>query len=128
MRIRDWSSDVCSSDLDDERGRQRADDLRVGEGSMRSGYIKLGVMLDGIGGSHWGWRRQHIDPTASIDINAYIAEATRAEEAKIDFIFIAATVSITAKSSPHFLNRLQPNPLSRSEERRVGQEGVRPYK
>ena len=75
---------------------------------MRSGYIKLGVMLDGIGGSHWGWRRQHIDPTASIDINAYIAEAKRAEEAKIDFIFIADTVSITAKSSPHFLNRLEP--------------------
>src|SRR3546814_4051961 len=75
---------------------------------VRSGYIKFGVMLDGSGGSHWGWRRQHIDPTASIDINAYIAEAKRAEEAKIDFIFIADTVSITAKSSPHFLNRLEP--------------------
>ncbi|QKR99895.1 LLM class flavin-dependent oxidoreductase [Sphingomonas sp. CL5.1] len=75
---------------------------------MRSGFMKLGAMLDGIGGSHWGWRRAHIDPHASTDIECFIAEARSAEAAKIDFIFIADTVSITPTSSPHFLNRLEP--------------------
>ncbi|NIJ37545.1 FMN-dependent oxidoreductase (nitrilotriacetate monooxygenase family) [Sphingopyxis panaciterrae] len=78
---------------------------------MRSGQMKFGVMLDGIGGSHWGWRRAHIDPKASTDIDAFIAEAQSAEAAKADFLFIADTLSITAKSSPHFLNRLEPMTL-----------------
>lgn len=78
---------------------------------MRSDYMRLGAMLDGVGGSHWGWRRAHIDPAASTDINAFISEAQSAEAAKIDFIFIADTVSITPKSSPHFLNRLEPMTL-----------------
>ncbi len=75
---------------------------------MRSGHIKIGVMLDGIGGPSWAWRRPSIDPRASTDIAAYIAEAQSAEAAMIDFIFIADTLSITPKSSPHFLNRLEP--------------------
>lgn len=78
---------------------------------MRSGQMKLGAMLDGIGGSNWAWRRPHIDPRASTDIHAYIAEARSAEAAKLDFIFIADTLHITPKSSPHFLNRLEPMTL-----------------
>lgn len=78
---------------------------------MQSGQMKFGVILDGVGGPSWAWRRDHIEPTASTDINAYIAEAQSAEAAKIDFVFIADTLSITPKSSPHFLNRLEPMTL-----------------
>lgn len=75
---------------------------------MRTGKMKLGVILDGVGGSNWGWRREHINPRASIEIKQYIKEAQRAEAAKLDYIFIADTLHITTDSSPHFLSRLEP--------------------
>lgn len=75
---------------------------------MRDGKLRIGVILDGVGGSNWAWRRSHIDPRASTDIHAYIEEAKRAEAAKADFVFIADTLHITEHSSPHFLNRLEP--------------------
>ncbi|WP_313803223.1 LLM class flavin-dependent oxidoreductase [Sphingobium sp.] len=75
---------------------------------MRDGKLRIGLILDGVGGSNWSWRRPHINPRASVDIQNYIREAKRAEEAKADFIFIADTIHITPESSPHFLNRLEP--------------------
>ncbi|MGB8419578.1 LLM class flavin-dependent oxidoreductase [Paraburkholderia sp.] len=70
--------------------------------------MKIGVILDGVGGTNSGWRRPHVPVTASIDINHYISEARFAERAKLDFIFIADTLAIAENSSPHFLNRLEP--------------------
>lgn len=61
---------------------------------MRSDHMKLGVMLDGIGGSHWGRRRAPLDPNAGTDIDALIAEAQGAEAARAGFHFIADTLSL----------------------------------
>lgn len=70
--------------------------------------MRFGVLLDGVGGSNWAWKREHMDPRASIDIQNYIDEAQYAEAAKLDFLFIADTLAVTENSSPHFLNRLEP--------------------
>jgi N-acetyl-S-(2-succino)cysteine monooxygenase len=70
--------------------------------------MHLGVILDGVGGSNWGWLRPGIDPKASNSLESYIKEARFAEDGKLDFIFIADTIHITTDSSPHFLNRFEP--------------------
>lgn len=75
---------------------------------MEARQLKFGAILDGVGGSNWAWRRAHIDPRASTDVEAYIRDAKRAEAAKLDFVFIADTLHITPQSSPHFINRLEP--------------------
>lgn len=75
---------------------------------MRDGKMRIGVIVDGIGGSNWAWRRPHVHLKASVDIQHYIREAKKAEAAKADFIFIADTLHVTPESSPHFLNRLEP--------------------
>ncbi|MBB6123693.1 LLM class flavin-dependent oxidoreductase [Sphingobium subterraneum] len=75
---------------------------------MQNGKMRIGVILDGVGGSNWAWRRPHIAGDASVNIDNYIREAKLAEAAKADFIFIADTLHVTPDSSPHFLNRLEP--------------------
>jgi FMN-dependent oxidoreductase (nitrilotriacetate monooxygenase family) len=70
--------------------------------------LKLGVILDGAGATADGWRRSGVSPNASVDINAYIDHSRRAEDALLDFIFIADTLSITPASPPHMLSRLEP--------------------
>ncbi len=75
---------------------------------MRTEHMKLGVILDGIGGANWSWRRPEVNVRASIEIQNYIAEARRAETAKLDFVFIADTLHIEASAPPHYLNRLEP--------------------
>src|SRR3546814_2170285 len=75
MRISDWSSDVCSSDL--LRGRQDAAALRLKqEGELFSHYwtprafssasslIWSGVVADGAGGA-LGWRGVTTSPVSS---------------------------------------------------------------
>lgn len=73
--------------------------------------IRIGLMDDGIGGTTWGWRQPGIDTNASTDVERYKRTARRAEAAKLDFIFIADSLHVTEKSSPHFLNRLEPMTL-----------------
>jgi FMN-dependent oxidoreductase (nitrilotriacetate monooxygenase family) len=75
---------------------------------MRTGKLRFGVILDGVGGANWAWRRKRINPAASTDIETYIREAQAAESAKVDFIFIADTLAITPNAPPHFLNRFEP--------------------
>jgi FMN-dependent oxidoreductase (nitrilotriacetate monooxygenase family) len=70
--------------------------------------MHLGVILDGVGGANWGWLRPWVNLSASNSLEHYIIEAKIAEAAKLDFIFIADTMHITADSSPHFLNRFEP--------------------
>ena len=77
-------------------------------GTPNRGQLKLGVILDGAGSTADGWRRPEIKPDASVDIGGYIDQARRAEQARLDFIFIADSLFITHDSAPHQLNRLEP--------------------
>src|SRR6185369_8513399 len=48
------------------------------------------------------------DPTASTNFAFYKRQAKTAEAGKFDFLFVADSVFVTAKSSPHYLNRFEP--------------------
>lgn len=74
----------------------------------RKRQLKLGFMLHGVG-TGWGdWRHRDADPTASTSFAYYKRQAQIAEAAKFDFLFVADSVYITEKSSPHYLNRFEP--------------------
>lgn len=77
-------------------------------GARRAGTLKLGVIVDGAGTTHEGWRRPEIQPDASIDIHSYIQQAKGAEAALLDFMFIADSLFISPDAPPHTLNRLEP--------------------
>src|SRR5476651_2136522 len=70
--------------------------------------IKLGFMLHGVGPGWGDWRHADAHPGASVDIDFYIRQARLAEAGKFDFLFVADSVHITDKSSPHYLNRFEP--------------------
>ncbi|PUA19659.1 LLM class flavin-dependent oxidoreductase [Glaciimonas sp. PCH181] len=70
--------------------------------------LKLGFMLHGVGPGWGDWRHPDAHPGASIDIDFYKRQALLAEAGKFDFLFVADSVHITEKSSPHYLNRFEP--------------------
>jgi FMN-dependent oxidoreductase (nitrilotriacetate monooxygenase family) len=81
---------------------------RVADVPQRAGMLKLGMIVDGAGTTAEGWRRPEVQPDASIDVRSYISQAQRAEQALLDFIFVADTLFISADAPPHALNRLEP--------------------
>ncbi len=74
----------------------------------RARQLKLGFMLHGVGAGWGDWRHPDADPTASTSFAYYKRQAQIAEAAKFDFLFVADSVFITEKSSPHYLNRFEP--------------------
>ncbi|ABL73067.1 LLM class flavin-dependent oxidoreductase [Paracoccus denitrificans] len=75
---------------------------------MGARRLKLGFMMHG-NGTGWGdWRHPAAHPGASTDFGYYRRQAQVAEAAKFDFLFVADSVHITPKSSPHYLNRFEP--------------------
>jgi FMN-dependent oxidoreductase (nitrilotriacetate monooxygenase family) len=70
--------------------------------------LKLGFILHGLGPGWGDWRHPDADPTASTNFAFYKRQAQLAEAGKFDFLFVADSVFITAKSSPHYLNRFEP--------------------
>lgn len=70
--------------------------------------LKLGFILHGVGPGWGDWRHPDADPTASTNIDFYLRQARLAEQGKFDFLFVADSVHITEKSSPHYLNRFEP--------------------
>src|SRR3546814_7002759 len=46
MRISDWSSDVCSSDLDDRMGIERGDAVSAGETLQTAGPFRFQQRVD----------------------------------------------------------------------------------
>ena len=70
--------------------------------------IKLGFILHGVGRTWNDWRHPERDPNASTSLAFYRDQARIAEAAKLDFLFVADSLSITEKSSPHYLNRFEP--------------------
>ncbi|RUS48535.1 LLM class flavin-dependent oxidoreductase [Cohnella sp. AR92] len=74
----------------------------------RRRQMRLGALLHGVGGGYGGWRHPEMPADASIDIQAYARQAKKAEEGKMDFVFVADVLHIHERSTPHFLNHLEP--------------------
>ncbi|WP_420145352.1 LLM class flavin-dependent oxidoreductase [Sphingobium sp.] len=72
------------------------------------GHIKLGFILHGVGRTWNDWRHPDRDVNASTSLSHYQRQAATAERGKFDFLFVADSLSITEKSSPHYLNRFEP--------------------
>jgi len=70
--------------------------------------LKLGFILHGNGVGGGDWRHPDAHPGASTDFRYYKKQAQIAEAGKLDFLFVADNVFITASSSPHHLNRFEP--------------------
>jgi len=70
--------------------------------------IKLGFILHGVGRTWTDWRHPEADSGASTNFAFYKRQAHIAERGKFDFLFVADSLSITEKSSPHYLNRFEP--------------------
>ena len=70
--------------------------------------IKLGHIITGAGQTWTDWRHPDAVPGGSTNFPLYRARAELAERGKLDFIFIADSLFITERSSPHYLNRFEP--------------------
>jgi FMN-dependent oxidoreductase (nitrilotriacetate monooxygenase family) len=75
---------------------------------MANRELKLGFILHGVGPGWGDWRHPDADPSASTNFAFYKRQAKIAEAGKFDFLFVADSVFVTAKSSPHYLNRFEP--------------------
>ncbi|EIK95446.1 monooxygenase, NtaA/SnaA/SoxA family protein [Pseudomonas sp. M47T1] len=71
-------------------------------------HLKLGAMIHGVGHGWGEWRHPKALPNASTSFAFYKQQAQLAEAAKFDFAFIADSLHIHEKSSPHYLNRFEP--------------------
>jgi FMN-dependent oxidoreductase (nitrilotriacetate monooxygenase family) len=74
----------------------------------KSRKLKLGFILHGVGRTWTDWRHPDADVNASTSLSFYARQAQLAERGKFDFLFVADSLSITEKSSPHYLNRFEP--------------------
>lgn len=70
--------------------------------------IKLGFILHGVGRTWDDWRHPDRNVHASTNFPLYRHQAQLAEKGKFDFLFVADSLSINEKSSPHYLNRFEP--------------------
>ncbi|MFD1174930.1 LLM class flavin-dependent oxidoreductase [Paenibacillus puldeungensis] len=70
--------------------------------------LKLGAILHGVGGGTSMWRHPDAKPDASVNFDVYKRWVQKAEEGRMDLIFIADGLYINEKSIPHFLNRFEP--------------------
>lgn len=71
-------------------------------------HLRFGLLLEGAGRTWTDWRHPDAQPGASTDIRFYTQRARLCEAGLLDFIFIADSLSIHARSSPHYLNRFEP--------------------
>ena len=67
---------------------------------MANKELKLGFILHGVGPGWGDWRHPDADPSASTNFAFYKRQAKAAEAGKFDFLFVADSVFVTAKSSP----------------------------
>ncbi|AKA24005.1 LLM class flavin-dependent oxidoreductase [Pseudomonas chlororaphis] len=70
--------------------------------------LKLGAMVHGVGHGWGEWRHPDALANASVNLGFYQQQTHLAEAAKFDFVFIADSLHIHEKSSPHYLNRFEP--------------------
>lgn len=70
--------------------------------------LKLVAMVHGVGHGWGEWRHPNAQADASVNSGWYKGQAKLAEAAKFDFVFIADSLHIHEKPSPHYLNRFEP--------------------
>ena len=70
--------------------------------------LRIGTILHGASGNMSAWRHPAALADASINFEFVKQTALKAEEGKLDFIFVADGLYINEKSIPHFLNRFEP--------------------
>ncbi|MFF2908491.1 LLM class flavin-dependent oxidoreductase [Paenibacillus sp. NPDC057934] len=70
--------------------------------------IKLGAMIHGVGSSVSAWKHPGVRSDASIAFDFYREQALIAEAGKLDLVFIADVLHINEKSTPHYVNHLEP--------------------
>ena len=75
---------------------------------MSKRIIHLGAMIHGVGHGWGEWRHPDALADASVNIGFYTHQIQLAEAARFDFAFIADSLHIHARSSPHYLNRFEP--------------------
>ena len=75
---------------------------------MTQRQLKLGFILHGVGPGWDDWRHPDAQADASTSFAFYKRQAQTAERGKFDYLFVADSVSINARSSPHYLNRFEP--------------------
>lgn len=75
---------------------------------MSKKRIVLGAMLHGVGTGWDNWKHPDAVANAGTNFSFYVNQIQTAERAKFDFAFIADSVYITPKSTPHYLNRFEP--------------------
>ena len=75
---------------------------------MTQRQLKLGFILHGVGPGWDDWRHPDAQVDASTSLAFYKRQAQVAERGKLDYLFVADSVSINARSSPHYLNRFEP--------------------
>ncbi|MGG3571864.1 LLM class flavin-dependent oxidoreductase [Bacillus gobiensis] len=70
--------------------------------------LRIGTMLNGSGGNMSSWRHPKAVADGSINIGHYRKLAQKAEEGKLDFLFVADGLYITEQTRPNLLNRFEP--------------------
>ncbi|HCX00774.1 LLM class flavin-dependent oxidoreductase [Pantoea piersonii] len=75
---------------------------------MTKRELRLGTILHGASGNMSAWRHPAAQADASISFDYAKRIARKAEEGKLDFLFVADGLYINEKSIPHFLNRFEP--------------------
>ena len=70
--------------------------------------LRLGTILHGASGNMSAWRHPAATADASINFDFVKETALKAEQGKLDFLFVADGLYINEKSIPHFLNRFEP--------------------
>jgi FMN-dependent oxidoreductase (nitrilotriacetate monooxygenase family) len=70
--------------------------------------LRLGTILHGASGNMSAWRHPAAIADASINFDFVKETALKAEQGKLDFLFVADGLYINEKSIPHFLNRFEP--------------------
>jgi len=70
--------------------------------------LKFGFVLHGVGAGWGDWRYDTAVTDASVNFNFYKEQAQLAEKGRFEFLFVADSVSINERSSPHYLNRFEP--------------------
>ncbi|MFC5703908.1 LLM class flavin-dependent oxidoreductase [Cohnella faecalis] len=70
--------------------------------------LKLGAMLHGVGTGWDNWKHPDAVTDAGTNFPFYARQIQKAEAGKFDFAFVADSVYITPKSTPHYLNRFEP--------------------
>ena len=78
------------------------------ESATMARQLKFGFVLHGVGAGWGDWRHPAAVTDASVNFKFYTQQAQLAEQGRFDFLFVADSVHITPRSSPHYLNRFEP--------------------